>query len=336
MIDLSTTYMGMKLKNPILVSSSGLTSTADKVEACARAGAGAVVLKSIFEEDIRAKTREEASHYNESMHPEAHDYVERMSFEHEVHDYLELIQKSKERVDIPVIASMNCSSAGEWTEFATWIEEAGADAIELNLMVFPQDIQSESTEIEKRYLQIFEEVKRRVKIPVSVKLGPLFTNIGNVVKKLSAINADGIVLFNRFQTLYIEEPQLNETKLEEGKWLSHPEEKGFVHHWILKLFGRVEADISATSGIRRGEDILEMILAGASAAQVASILYLQGIDYISILRDQLESGMKQMGFSSLVEAKGRESQVMNENVKTYHRLHYYQAISVLNQYMGRK
>ncbi len=329
MADLSTTYMGLELKNPIIISSSGLTGTIESIEKCVKAGAAAVVLKSIFEEEILGKTEEEARHYDVNAHPEAELYAKKVSFEHNVEDYLELIRGAKKVSDVPVIASMNCATDGEWTDFASRIEEAGADGIELNLLIFPKSVTQKSHEIEDLYIKIFKEVKKHTTLPIGVKLTSLFTNVGNLAKRLNDEGAAAIVLFNRFQTVFTEEDEADNPQLEEGKWLSSPGECVLTQKWISKIYNELTCDLSATSGLRSSLDIIRQVKAGAASVQLASVIYLNGLSYINELLKEIEVQLKDLGYESFKEVKGMHSA---KNVNKHSRSRYYKAISVLNQY----
>lgn len=332
MADLSVKYMGFHLKNPVVVSSSGLTSTLDSVINCVKAGAGAVVLKSIFEEQIMAETREEISHYEGAYSEEAQLYIKRMSLEHTIEDYVSLVYDSKKKIDVPVIASINSATLKGWTRFAERLEHAGADALELNLFILPDSSEKTGAEIEKSYINIFKEVRKLVKIPLAIKLGPFFTNVSNLVTRLSDEGANAVVLFNRFQTVSVRENEIENAPLQEGKWLSSPGEAEFTRRWISLIYGNVSCDISSTSGIRTGKDIVRAIQAGASVAQIASVLYLNGVDYIKTLLAEIEAEMVPFGDFALSELKGSESIHINPETEKMGRLQYFKAISVLNKY----
>ncbi len=330
MPDLSVNYLGYKLKNPIVISSSGLTSTVESIIECVNAGAGAVVVKSIFEEQIMRETKELESQYQSNYHTEAAEYINRMSFEHSLNEYLQLIKDAKQKAGVPIIGSINAAKFAGWTKFAKRIADAGADAVELNIFIVPDSTDITAQDIEKTYIDIVKDVKKEVNIPVAVKIGPFFTNTGNIVKKLSSAGVDSVVLFNRFQTVSVNEEDLKDTRLKEGRWLSLPEDRDLPKRWIASLYGDVKCDLSATSGIRNGNDIIELIQSGASIVQVASVLYLNGIDYIGKLKSEINNRVEELGHSAIAELKGINSYALNREIVKSDRLQYFRAISALN------
>ncbi|MDP3462954.1 MAG: dihydroorotate dehydrogenase-like protein, partial [Bacteroidales bacterium] len=247
-MDLSTTYMGLNLKNPIIVSSSKLTGNIENIKSCAKAGAGAIVLKSLFEEQIMAKA--EAGLKRNDMYfwyPEASDYVVNISKGGGVQDYLKLIKQAKKEVSIPVIASINCVSPVEWPSFAAKIQEAGADGIELNMAIFPFDRNISSQQIEDTYIDILLAVKKEVSIPVAVKIGPSFTNMMAMTWRLAESGADALVLFNRF---YNPDVDIASMKVVADNVFSGPDEKSIPMRWIALLSaGKIPTDLAANTGI---------------------------------------------------------------------------------------
>ncbi len=336
MPDLSVNYLGFKLKNPVVVSSSGLTSTLDSAVECVNNGAGAVVMKSIFEEQIMRETHELEDQYQSNYHTEAADYINRMSFEHSINEYLQLIKDVKDNVDVPVIGSINAGTLSGWTSFAKRIQDSGADAVELNIFIIPSDLNQNSLDIEKTYINIVSNVKKELSVPVAVKIGPFFTNTGNIVKQLADAGADSVVLFNRFQTVSVKEEDLDDARLSEGRWLSLPEESDLPKRWIASLYGDVKCDLSATSGVRNGADVISLVRSGASIVQIASALYLNGPEFISTLTDEIDKLLSEKGISSLSELTGLDSYSKNKNVIKSDRLQYFKAISALNTMRGKK
>lgn len=330
MPNLNTKYLGLDLQNPIIVSSSGITGKIETIEQCVQAGAGAIVLKSIFEEDVKQKSNSEENQYNSNYHPEAAAYIHEVSFEHSVHEYLELLEKTKKNIDIPVIASLNCVSPDGWGDFTHWIEEKGADALELNIFILPKDFSESANSIEDRYVKIIKEIKKRTKLAVAVKIAALFTNIGNFANKLVKAGADSLVLFNRFASI---KPLdfTHSDSLKEGQWLSHPGEKSLVQYWMSALHKNISCDLSASSGIRNAKDIYNMILAGATTVQLASVLYLQGIPTIKSLINDLNRILTEKSVASLDDIRGKNSSKNNSGKSTHDRLFYYRAISELNK-----
>lgn len=299
----NTKYLGLDLKNPIIVSSSKLTSTYNKVIECAENGAGAIVLKSLFEEQIISNI--EAKLKNNEMYfwyPEATEFVKGISKEHGVNEYLKLIEKVKANVSIPVIASVNCTTSQEWPSFAKELEAAGADAIELNIAIFPFDENVESKDIENLYIDILSEVKLYVTIPVSVKLGPCFTNVSRMVSLLDAAGANGIVLFNRF---FRPDIDIQKVKPVYDNYLSEPSEMTQSLRWVGIMANKVNCDIAAATGIHDYQGVIKQIMAGANATQICSTLYKHGIPYIGEIINGLETWMKENKVKSLDDLRGK-------------------------------
>jgi dihydroorotate dehydrogenase (fumarate) len=336
MSDIKTKYLGFELKNPVIVSSSGLTSTKESVKQCEDEGAGAVVLKSVFEEQIMAETKGLISQYDTSYSEEALSYVSRMSLEHTIEDYINLVYDSKKECRIPIIASINCATDKGWMEIAGRLEHAGADALELNIFILPENIDESSEEFENRYIKIIKEVRKLIKIPISVKLTPFFSNFANFSRKLANEGANGIVLFNRFQTVNVNKEDTENAQLKEGKWLSLPDEKEFVKRILSQLYGRIGCDLSATSGFRTGKDILGAVLCGASVVQIASVLYLKGYSHIKTIINELEKEINTFKGKKLMDLKGINSIEMNKSLQKVDRLGYFKAISHLNKFRERK
>ncbi|MBN2683382.1 MAG: dihydroorotate dehydrogenase-like protein [Bacteroidales bacterium] len=316
MAKLETTYMGIKLKNPIIVSSSGLTNTIEKIKKIEEAGAGAVVLKSLFEEQINF----DAGNYlnqGQNDYPEAEDYVRNYVKNNTVDSYLELIETAKIKTKIPIIASINCVSASDWTSFASKIEKAGADGLELNINIVPTDKEKSSAEIEKTYFEILEKVKASTKLPVAVKIGQQFSNILYLVNQLHYRKADAVVLFNRFY-----EPDINATKLEmdSASVFSHPSDLRHSLRWIGIISDKIEKiDIAGSTGVHDGEAAFKQILAGASAVQVCSVLYKKGVKEISNIVTELEKWMEKHKFSSIADFKAKMNYSKIGNPLVYQR-----------------
>lgn len=323
MADLSTDYMGLKLRNPVLVASCSLTNTVEGVQRCADAGAGAVVLKSLFEEQIEADTKEIEKNVWLAGHTEAYDYVRKIGIEIGAQDYLSLVEKAKKSVSVPVIASLNCITPGWWTDYARRIENAGADAIELNIALLPSDPRHSSTEIESLYYDIVERVKKSVKIPVAVKVGPYFTSMAKVAIELCGRGAAALVFFNRFYQVDINIDKLN---LVPGYRFSTPEEINLPLRWISLLAGRIKCDLAATTGVHDAGGVVKQLLAGASAVQLCSALYLHGIGHISNILSNIESWMKKHHFESVAQFRGRLSQEDSDRPELYERLQYIRAL----------
>lgn len=302
-MDLSTNYMGLKLKNPVIVSSSKLTSSVDNIKRYAELGAGAIVLKSLFEEQIIADIQEKLDdHPMYYWYPSAAEHVMDLSKEHGVKEYIKLLKDAKAATDIPIIASVNCITSNEWPSFARKLEEAGADGIELNISIFPFDENIESAAIEETYFEIVQAVKEHVTIPVSVKIGPLFTNLSRMVKRLSMSGVSGIVLFNRFFR-----PDINIDKMTViyDNYLSSPNEMTMPLRWIGALSNKVNCDLAASTGIHDYQDVVKMLLAGAGATQICTTIYKNGAEVIREILEGLEEWMKKNKYNSIDQIKGK-------------------------------
>lgn len=301
-MDLSTTYMGLQLKNPIIIGSSSLTGSMENLRKCQESGAGAVILKSLYEEQIVADSNKLVG--QEEMYlwyPEAIEYVSKISKEEGVGTYLELIKTAKEELDIPVIASVNCVSHDEWPNFARELEDAGADAIELNITIFPFNSLASGEMLEKEHLKIVTSVKAIVNIPVAVKISSYFSNIRSVSKKISKAGANALVYFNRF---YRPDIDIYNLKMINTDTLSAPGEMTMPLRWIGLMSTRLDIDLSATTGIYDSESVIKFILAGAKTVQACSVLYKKGIGFVSGLLDGLEQYMVKMKFESVDDFRG--------------------------------
>lgn len=326
-MDTAVSYLGLKLKNPIVVGSSTFTGTVDGIKRCAEAGAGAVVLKSIFEEQILADIKKEEGYTDLYMsNPDADVYMKTFLRGNEISIYEKLIREAKETVDIPIIASINCTDKGEWISFAKEFENAGADALELNIAVSPFNREITSKDIEDEVVAIFSEVKKNVRIPVSVKLGNHFTNIGNLAFRLSMAGAAGLVLFNRYYNPTID---IETMKVVSGTALSVEEENSDTLRWIKILSSDgISCELSASTGVHTSEDVVRQLLAGAATVQVCSTLYKNGVGYISEIIAGLEAWMKKHNFNSIDEFKRKCS--APEDIKIFERLQYLRRNNDLN------
>ncbi len=323
MSNLSTKYMELNLRNPIIVASCSLTKTLDGVRHCADAGAGAVVLKSLFEEQIDAEVKEIEEYSLPNWRPEAFDYVRGMGMELGPREYLKLVEESKKAVDIPVIASLNCISQKWWVQYARQIVSAGADALELNISLMPSDPERTGKEIEDQYFKIFKEVKTHITIPIAVKLGPYFTSMARIANELSRCGASALVLFNRFYQLNID---IEKLELSPGYNFSSPEDMGLSLRWIALLAGRVSCDLAASTGIHDSNGVIKQLLAGATVVQLCSTLYLNGIKHIDTILKETEAWMKNKGFESIDEFRGKMSQMQSEYPESYERIQYIKAL----------
>lgn len=321
MANLGTRYMGLELRNPIIVGSSGLTHSVENVKELERSGAGAVVLKSLFEEQIRYeinKTMNQAES-RDSYYPEAQDYISNYSRLHHIDNYLKLIQDCKNAVSIPVMASINCVSAEEWTSFARRIEEAGADALELNVFVLPADPNFSGEQNEKVYFDIIDQVKKEVSIPIALKISYHFSGLAKTALKLSWAGAKGMVLFNRF---YSPDINVDSMKVVPSNVFSTPEEISISLRWVAMLSDRLYCDIAASTGVHDGKGLVKQLLAGAKAVQIASTLYKNGFGRIGEMLHYLEHWMEQKGYQTTEEFIGKLSFKKAENPASWERVQF--------------
>jgi dihydroorotate dehydrogenase (fumarate) len=306
MANLETTYLGLKLKNPLVAASSGITNSAEKIKKLEQSGIGAVVLKSVFEEQINNEVTSmllQDSH--NAGYPEAEDYIRNYLRDNTLTKHIKLIEETKKTVDVPVIASINCVSASEWTTFAKDFQEAGADALELNIFYVPVDRHEKPGVLEQLYVDVLEKVKKEVSIPVAVKIGLYHSNIISMVDKLKAGGAKGVVMFNRFY-----EPDINLDKLEltSSEVFSSPVEIRHTLRWVGLVSSEVQdIDIAASTGIHDGKSVVKQILAGAKVAQLCSTLYINGNDVIPSMITEMETFMRKWNFKRLEDFRGRLS-----------------------------
>jgi dihydroorotate dehydrogenase (fumarate) len=322
-MDLSTKYLGLSLNNPIVVASCGLTKTVDQIKKCEEAGAGAVVMKSLFEEQIR----EMSSGLDESvaMHTEALDYIRaEIDMQLGPREYIETITNAKKAVGIPVIASVNCYTSKWWTSYAQQIEAAGADALELNIFVMPFNFETSGYNLENVYIEILQAVKELISIPVSLKLSPYFSSFGNLAEKLDNQGADGLVLFNRFV-----HPEIDIHKIRSSVKPSFNDPVGFYNtlRWIALLSGKLKLDIAASGNIRHDHDMIKQLLAGATVIQVASVLYKEGLGRIAEMLNGMKDWMKEKKFNSLADFRGKLNQENDPKSEAFIRAQYLKSIA---------
>ena len=319
MADLATEYLGLKLPTPLVLASSALSNRVDNLEMAEGHGAGAVVLRSLFEEQIEAANsalEEELSRGAESS-PEARTYFppQRVG----PHEYLSLVERAKKALRIPVIASVNCCAAGSWTGYARDIEQAGADAIEVNLYAVEADPAVSSADVEARYLDIVRGVRAAVRVPIAVKLSPWFTSLAHFAARLDEAGANGLVLFNRFLQPDISLEKLTATPT---MTLSHPSEALLPLRWIALLHGRVKADLAATTGVYDAQGVLKQLLAGAKVVQLASTLVKNGIPHLGKIAAGLEDWLDKRGFGAVEAARGAVSQKALQDPAAFERAQY--------------
>lgn len=304
MIDLSTNYMGFKLKNPIIASSSGMTDSAEKVKNLEVNGVGAVVLKSLFEEQIMMEIDAVAAANIYNKYGDADDYISYYTKKYHIDHYLKLIEESKDQVDIPVIASLNSFSVGRWVDFAEKIESAGADGIELNLFLLPGDQKFSGQEIEYIYLDIIRSVRKNTTLPIAVKLSSYFTGMADSLIKISKEQISAMVLFNRF---YSPDVDLENEQIVSSRIFSLPEENSNCIRWIGMLSDKVDCDLAASTGIVDGYDAIKNLMVGAKAVQVASTIYKNTAKQVGVMLHQMEHWMNDKGYESLDEIIGKLS-----------------------------
>jgi len=328
-MDITTDYLGLKLSSPIVPSAGPLSRDVNNLKAMEESGAGAVVIYSIFEEQIEQEELEFYHHTTDNVesHAEALSYFPTESiFKTGPEEYLEHIQKAKKAVSIPVIASLNGKSLGGWIEYAKKIEQAGADAMELNIYRLATDINKSGSEIEQSYFEIVKEVKKSVSIPIAVKIGPYFSSTAWMASQLDNAGANGLVLFNRF---YQPDIDLENLEVVHNVLLSTPAAMRLPLRWIAILYGRIKADIAATSGIYTEKDVVKMIMAGAKVTEMLSCLLKFGIGHISEVITQLKYWMEVNEYESLTQMRGSMSYKSVADPSQFERANY---MKVLNSY----
>ncbi len=320
MVDLSTQYLGMTLKNPVIAGSSGLTNSVKNIRDFEANGAGAVVLKSIFEEEIAFEYEDilkEASEEGVSL--DQFDYYDFHIKGEKLDKYTTLIEESKKSVSIPVIASINCVYSHEWTSFAKQLQTAGADALELNMFFLPTEFDRTTEEKEKAYFQIIEKVQKEVSIPIALKISYYFSNLGPMIQKLSETGVAGLVLFNRF---YSPDFDIDKMEVVSSSVFSTPSDLPISLRWIAIMAERVSCDLAASTGVHDGTALIKQILAGADAVQVASTLYKNGKGQITEMLKTIEEWMAKKGYNSLADFKGKMSQAKSGNPAAYERVQF--------------
>jgi dihydroorotate dehydrogenase (fumarate) len=306
MANISTRFFGLDLKSPVIAASSSMTGHAEQVIKLAEAGAGAIVLKSIFEEEIFAELQEELSLRTPlNSDPEYLDYFDYVIKEETIRKYLHLIIEAKAKTAVPIVASINCVSSSDWTLFARKIEEAGADALELNMFITPSDISKTAENSEQFYLETIQKVLQAVRIPVSVKISHYFSNLSGMVKKISETGIAGITIFNRF---YSPDIDIQSETVEVADVLSTPNDYLLPLKWAGILSGQIKIDLSATTGIYTAETALKFLLSGASAVQIASVIYHEGPSAITRMNQGISDWMDQKGYKTIAEFQGSLSQ----------------------------
>ncbi len=302
MLDLTTRYLGLTLKNPLIAASSGYTSNLEHITQLEQNGIAAVVLKSIFEEEI-------INQFHESMggldkfhsNMEYLDYYDYELKNENINNYVQLIRNAKAKVSIPIIASINCVSNSEWTFFAKKLQEAGADALELNIFIMPSDQTKTGEQIENTYIDIINRVRKEVKIPVSVKMSSYFSNLSAMIQRISETKIDGIVLFNRFISADFD---IDKIAVSPSYVFSNDKEYSLPLRWTAIMSSKIKCSIAASNGIHDSEALIKLLLAGADAVQIASTIYLNGMGQIDFMLKNLEDWMQSKNYTSISHFKG--------------------------------
>lgn len=326
-MDITTEYMGLQLRSPLVPSAAQpLTEDIDNVKKMEDAGAGAVVLHSLFEEQLIQEKFELHHHleYGTESFAESLTYFpEPEEYKVSGEEYLDHIRKAKQSVKIPVIASLNGHTAGGWVEYAQLMQQAGADAIELNFYYVPTDPNVTGADVEQNAIDVLRAVKAEVTIPVAMKLSPYFSNFANMAKRLDEAGANGLVLFNRF---YQPDIDLDELEVRPNILLSTPQAMRLPMRWIAILYGRIKPDLASTSGVQKGSDAIKMLMAGAKITQICSALLRHGIGYIQVLENEMKRWMEENEYESVKQMQGSMSQINCPDKSAFERAQYMRGI----------
>jgi dihydroorotate dehydrogenase (fumarate) len=325
-MDLTTKYLGMHLRTPLVASASPLSQEISGIRALEDAGASAVVLYSLFEEQLRQESQSLEDHLNagtESFAESLTYFPQPREFRAGPDEYLKHIMQAKAAVNIPIIASLNGATLGGWTEYARSIEAAGADAIECNIYSIPTDPETSSTTIENTYLDILRAIKLTVHIPVAVKLSPFFSNLANMAKRLDATGADGLVLFNRF---YQPDIDLEQLEIVPRVILSSPHELRLPMTWIGILYGRLKANLAATTGVHGAEDVIKLLMVGADVTMMCSSLLRHGVGHLRKVEAGLRQWMETHEYESVRQMQGSMSQLRCADPGAFERAQYMRAV----------
>ena len=335
MIDLSTDYLGLKLRTPLVPSASPLSQEIGTIRRLEDAGASAVVLYSLFEEQLRQEMVELDHHLSaatESFSESLSFFPHASEFRLGPEGYLEHIRKTKEAVKIPIIASLNGATVSGWTKFAKAIEEAGADALECNIYYIPTDPDLKSADVEQAYIDIVWAVKSAVSIPVAVKLSPFFSNLANLAKRLDEAGADGLVLFNRF---YQPDIDLDELEIRPNVLLSTPQALRLPLTWIGILYGRLQASLAASSGVHDPQDAIKLLMVGANVTMLCSSLLRNGVNHIRHMERGITEWMEKHEYESVQQMQGSMSQVRCPDPSAFERAQYMRAVKSLQHVLLR-
>ncbi|MCC7176721.1 MAG: dihydroorotate dehydrogenase-like protein [Bryobacterales bacterium] len=327
MPDLTTTYLGLKLKNPLVVSPSPLTEQIGNILRMEDAGAGCVVLHSLFEEQILIESQQLDSMLSagtESFAESLSYFPDMQRYNFGTDGYLEVIRKAKQAVNIPIIASLNGVSTGGWIRYAKEMEEAGADALELNIFFVANDSRLTSDQVEEMYTSLVSHVKASVRIPVAVKLAPYFSSMANMARKLDQAGADGLVLFNRF---YQPDFDLEALDVKPTLGLSAPNELLLRLHWVATLYGQVKADMAITGGVHTAQEVLKSMMAGAKVAMVTTAILKHGIEHMETILADLRSWMEEHEYESIRQMQGSMSRRNVADPGAFSRANYMKILS---------
>ena len=320
MTNLNVKYLGLDLKNPIIAGSSGLTNSIENLKAIEEAGAGAVVLKSIFEEEIYLEFAHEFSKLGPmDNNLEFLDYYDYQIKKDNLKRYLTLIKDAKKALSIPVIASINCVTAHEWGFFAKKVEDAGADALELNMFILPTNLSQTSQDNESMYFDIVSRIASKVKVPISLKISSYFSNLGGIIRDLSFSEIKGLVLFNKF---YSPDVDIDHQKIVGSDVISHNKDYKLPLRWIGMMANRVNSDLSASTGIHDWQTVVKMLLVGATTVQVVSALYKEGFPAITTMILNLEKWMQDNNYTSIADFRGKLSMDNSTNLAEFERVQF--------------
>lgn len=324
MADLKTTYLGLDLKNPVMASSSDLTGTVKGVRRCVEAGAGAIVLKSLFEEEIIAATGGSDGAVGSAFEEEATRWLSETARVQGPKEYLEFIRQCRQEVDVPIIASVNGISTRSWVEYAGQIEHAGANALELNIALMPLNLQEGSDQIEEHMGAIVRGVRKATSLPITVKIGPWFTSMPRIVRDLTDAGADGVVLFNRFYQMDINPETIKPVP---SNPYSSPAELLLPLRWTAILSPQINCDYSLSTGVHTGVDVVKALMAGAQVVQVASVLYLERVKAISTIISELDKWLDKNAYSSVAAITGKLAASGNYRPEELERLQFIKALT---------
>ncbi|HZP00923.1 MAG TPA: dihydroorotate dehydrogenase-like protein [Terriglobia bacterium] len=327
MADLSTQYLGLKLKTPLVVSASPLSERIDNIRQMEDSGAGAVVLESLFEEQIALESQQldlALSSGTESFAESLSYFPDMSGYNLGPDGYLEHIRRAKAAVEIPIIASLNGVSIGGWIEYAKKMEQAGADALELNIYFVPTDLDMTGAQVDQMYVDLLTQVKSGLSIPLAVKLGPFFSSVANLAKRLDAAGANGLVLFNRF---YQADFDLETLEVTPNLTLSNPYEILLRIHWVACLYGHIKADLAVTGGVHSAKEVLKSMMAGARVAMMASALLKNGIGHLKTVLAELQTWMDEHEYESVKQMQGSMSQRAVDDPSAFQRANYMRVLS---------